>query len=74
MAAAGKPRASLLPMAANWLHVMWGFVGAAHFPLFAGTNVSKCILQRLGSLLFGQVKALLNALLGVWKNVAFVKN
>lgn len=54
--------------------LMRGFVGAARFPLFAGTNISKCILQRLGSLLLGQVKALLDALLGVWKDVAFVKN
>lgn len=54
--------------------LMRGFVGAACFPLFAGTNVSKWILQRLRSLLLGQVKALLDALLDVWKDVAFVKN
>lgn len=53
--------------------LMQGFVGAAPFPLFAGTNVSKCILHLLESLLSGQVKALLGALLAVWNDAAVVK-
>lgn len=73
MAAAGKPRASLLPMAANRLHANAGICWSCLFSS-AGTNVGKWILQRLRSLLLGQVKVLLDALLDVWKDVAFVKN
>lgn len=60
-----------------WLHtgsvLIQGLVGAAPFLLFAGTNVSKCILYLLESLLSGQVKALLGASLAVWNDAAVVK-
>lgn len=50
-----------------------GLVGAAPFLLFAGTNVSKCVLHLLEYLLSGQVKALLGASLAVWNDAAVVK-
>lgn len=60
-----------------WLHtgsmLIQGLVGAAPFPLFAGTNASKCILHLLESLLSGQVKALLGASLAVWNDAAVAK-
>lgn len=60
-----------------WLHtgsmLIQGLVGAAPFPLFAGTNVSKCVLHLLESLLSGQVQALLGASLAVWNDAAVAK-
>lgn len=71
VAAAGKPRASVLPTAANGLHAEAGICWSCSF---SSVCRPQCQQTHIATpLLLHQVKALLDALLGVWKDVAFVE-